>query len=220
MKQKLTLYPDTFLWMKRNRILLYNAKFYTFADFTVTDVLCALCGQLCDYDNLYSILVDTETSDAGIRNFLSTVVTRNLGMLSELDSLAISLPPLLNIQNDILRLKQGRGRDIGENILTYLSTLTIYIGGSCRSKSYYRQIIYPVCSEKKLDAATIENFLKTIASPYLHVVNLVVSDGAFIGITRCSQFKVHAAYAACTFHFNNFKVVCTRKIFSSVLSCV
>jgi hypothetical protein len=55
MNNNLTLFPDTFLWLKGERGLLYNAKTHSSDEFHASQSVKALCEQLLDYDNLYSI---------------------------------------------------------------------------------------------------------------------------------------------------------------------
>lgn len=177
MEQKLTLFPDTFLWMKKDRILLYNAKTFDIADFVATNGIRAQCEKLCNYDNLYSVPInDLEGLAEDLRNWVRAIAGK-FGMLTTLDNPIISLPPLLNIQNDIERLRKDKDRDIRENLLDYLTTLTVYIGGNhSGNKEYYRQIIYPVCHNEVLDVLTIASYLKEIFSSSLQTINLVVSN--------------------------------------------
>lgn len=176
MEQKLTLYPDTFLWRKGDEGLLYNVENGNKYHFRVTPCLGALCGKLEDLDSLYSALFTAELLDETTRMFVNAVSDQRFGCISAKNSPNISLPPFLNIQHDIERLRNDRDRGIGENVLKYLSTLTIYLGGNCKNKPYYKQIIYPVCSDETLNSDAIARFLDAIWIPSLHTINIVVSD--------------------------------------------
>lgn len=176
MKKKLTLYPDTFLWVKGNKGLLYNAKTFASAEFNICPSVKLLCDRLTDLDNLYTIFIDDARTDQNEKDFIGMIEANGFGVVSGTGSPVMSLPPVLNLQHDINRLVRDPYRDIGENALKYLSTLTLYVGGECRAKNYYRQIIYPVCSDKILSASTIAAYLQKIDSPYLQNINLVISD--------------------------------------------
>ena len=176
MKQKLTLSPDTFLWRKGTEGLLYESARETMFHFNVTDSIRELCRVFEDYDNLYSASFDPETLDNDARSFIDEITTRGFGRITSSETPIISLPPMLNIQHDVKRLKQDPEREIGDNVLEYLSSLTIYIGGLCCNKSYFKQIIYPICSEEHLSSETIVRFLDKVWTPSLQRINLVVSD--------------------------------------------
>ena len=178
MKYKLILYPDTFLWVKNNKGLLYNAKFFTILDFTLNPNIRHICEHLLNYDNLYCILIDNTTIDNPCKEFVQQIVKNKLGEIFNENASVISLPPLLNIQFDIDKLLKDDNRDIGENILSYLHTINIYSGGQCSDKQYFKQIIYPVNSlhQNRLLPEQIHTFLKTNMTPYIRKINITVSD--------------------------------------------
>lgn len=178
MKHKLVLYPDTFLWVKGNIGLLYNAKSFTIKDFMITPSIRNICEQLLNFDNLYTVSIDENNSDISCKEFVECVVNNKFGKIVDENTPVISLPPLLNIQFDVERLKNAPDMDIGESVLTYFHSLTIYVGGSCLDSQYYKQIIYPVSSanDKILSTERVYDFLKSSDSSYLHTINIVISD--------------------------------------------
>ncbi len=176
MKRRLTLSPNTFLWRKGTVGLLYESTRGTMFHFNVTDAIGELCKVLEDYDNLYSASFDPEILDNDVQSFIDEVAIRGFGRITSSETPIISLPPILNIQYDINRLKQDSEREIGENVLEYLSSLTIYIGGLCCNKSYFKQIIYPICSDEHLSSETIVRFLDKVWTSSLQRINLIISD--------------------------------------------
>lgn len=197
MKQRLTLSPNTFIWRKDTVGLLYESKLGIMFHFNITSSIEKLCQTFEDYDNLYSALFDTDSLDKEALYFIEEVAARGFGRLSSSDSLIISLPPKLNIQYDIKRLEQVPDREIGEIVLEYLSTLTIYIGGKCYDKQYFKQIIYPVCSNERLDKETIINFLDKVWTPSLQRINLIVSDvnnQEYIQMEPFLKYKEHIVF--------------------------
>lgn len=200
MKQKLTLYSDTFLWRKGEEGLLYNARSGRMSRFEATGRVQELCGQLETIDNLYSLPFDPERCDGITRKFIETITSQEFGYVGPLDSSFISLPPLLNIQWSVEHLERDKDREIGENALDYLSTLVIYLGGVCPEKSYFRQVLYPVCSDEKLDTKRISRFLEASWAPTLHTIDLVVSDA--LSPELIEMGRVFAAYKEqIVFHF-------------------
>jgi len=184
MKQKLVLFSDTFLWRKGHEGLLYHSKNNRMLKFKAFGPVEAMCRHFEDVDNLYSIVVEPDTFDESTRYFVKEVEAGGFGKLVDSNISIVSLPPLLNIQSDVKRLGKNEDRGIGENVLDYLSTLTIYIGGPCLDKPYFKQIIYPVYSKERLEAKTIRRFLIAIGASSLHTINLVVSDAADSEIIR------------------------------------
>lgn len=187
MKQRLTLSPDTFLWRKGTEGLLYESAQGTMFHFNVTDSIGELCRVFEDYDNLYSALFDPEILDNDAQSFIDEIITRGFGRITSPETPIISLPPILNIQHDVKRLKQNPEREIGEDVLEYLSSLTIYIGGACRNKPYFKQIIYPICSDERLSSETIARFLDKVWTSSLRRINLIVSDVTDRNIIQMEQ---------------------------------
>ncbi|MDR2408056.1 MAG: TIGR04150 pseudo-rSAM protein [Bacteroidales bacterium] len=176
MNKKLTIFSDIFIWLKRAKGLIYNSQNGNYLLFRPTSEIENICKHLNDFDNLYSIIIDDENLEPETEKFIHDIAVRHFGILTDVETTIVSLPPLLNILNDIERLKHDKSRSEGENILKYFSELTVYTGGKCRNNNYYRQTFYPYCSNKILKAKEIVNFIKTIESPYLNNINIVFSD--------------------------------------------
>ena len=100
MKQVLILFPDTFLWLKDNTGLLYNAKSFEKDGFNYTPALKSLCSALLFVDNLYTIEIEPENLTAEEVKFVDLVIRKKYGFITEHPAKAYSLPPVLSIQND------------------------------------------------------------------------------------------------------------------------
>lgn len=175
MKQVLTLLPDTFLWLKASAGLLYNAKTFEKDGFNCTPSLKSLCSALLFVDNLYSVEIEPENFTADEAEFVDLVIRKKYGFITRHPAKAYSLPPVLSIQNDIKKLENSPSKSFGEDILKYLTTLTIYAGGRFSGPLYYRQTFYPFHSESCLEDLEILNFLGHIHSRYIKKVNIVFS---------------------------------------------
>ena len=176
MKQVLTLFPDTFLWLKASTGLLYNAKTFISDGFNYTPALKSLCSALLFVDNLYSIEIEPENLTADETEFVDLIIRKKYGFITDHPKKAYSLPPVLSIQNDLKKMELNLSGNINENILKYLTTLTIYTGGCFPGPSYYHQTYYPCHSESRLEASEILNFLDHIHSRYIKKINIVFSQ--------------------------------------------
>lgn len=177
MKQLLTINPDIFLWTDDRHGLLYDSCRFTSYKFLITPQISQICDRLLNPDNLYSIEIDMDDIDNGLRNFIRQVTEKGMGVLHDDcgDKHIISFPPLLNIQHSWERIK-NRGDDAYNEILPYLTSITFYTGGMCPVTDYHKQTIYPVCSENTLSAERILGFLANTGSPYISEIHIVFSS--------------------------------------------
>jgi pseudo-rSAM protein len=176
MEKKLTINSDIFIWVKGTKGLIYNPQDGNHLLFNVTDEITNICKHLNDFDNLYSIIIDAENLKSETNEFVQNIINKQFGLLTDVETSIVSLPPLLNILNDVEKLKQDKSRSEGENILKYFSELTVYTGGKCSNTDYYKQTFYPYYFEKILGAKEITDLLNAIDSPYLNNINIVFSD--------------------------------------------
>ncbi len=167
--------PDTFLWVRANKGLLYNTNSFNVKEFSLTGDIKVICESLLDFDNLYSTVLNDNDPEVGF--FIDLVQQGEFGVVLDVSNDNIlSLPPLLNLQFSVERMISNDGLDIGENALTYLRTLTIYTGGIAKDKGYHKQIIYPLISSEVLDSNKIVEFIERSNSQYINTINIVISD--------------------------------------------
>ncbi|MEF9987369.1 MAG: TIGR04150 pseudo-rSAM protein [Bacteroidales bacterium] len=176
MKQKLTLYPDTFLWIKSETGLIYNSKYFTLFEFKVTKNISNLCSRLLEFSNLYTIEVDSSVLCEDEQKFINKIISSKCGKLSPADTLIISLPPLLNIQKDVNKLIRDKSRGIGEGVLKYFTSLTIQTGGEYKNNEYYKQTIYPAHTNDLVSLETLSKILEEYSTPYLSLINIVIPN--------------------------------------------
>lgn len=177
MKQTLTINQDTFLWTDGRHGLLYDSSSFTSYRFRLTPQISELCNRLMNPDSLYSVDIDMDSIDSELRNFIEHVTEKGMGTLHD-DSgqrYLVSFPPLLNIQRSWERIK-AREDEAYNEILPYLTSLTFYLGGICPDTDWYRQVLYPICSEKTLAADKIIGFLSDADSPYITDIRIVLSS--------------------------------------------
>lgn len=177
MKQTLTINQDTFLWTDGRHGLLYDSGSFASFRFRLTPQISGLCNRLMNPDSLYSVDIDMDSIDSELRNFIEHVTEKGMGTLHD-DSgqrHLVSFPPLLNIQRSWERIK-AREDEAYNEILPYLTSLTFYLGGICPDTDWYRQVLYPICSEKTLAADKIIGFLSDADSPYITDISIVLSS--------------------------------------------
>ena len=177
--QKLTLFSDTFIWIKHDTGLLYNSKTFVSNEFVITSGTSRICLILLDINNLYSTEVDLTIMPEDERNFINMITSRGYGVINDINEKIVSFPPLLNIQNEIERSLKDKNLNLGEGILKYFTSLTIYTGGdtgNSDNKKYYHQILYPILSDKKFDNNDITAIIKKFSTQYLRVINIVTEN--------------------------------------------
>lgn len=179
MRKRFTLRPDIFLWINNDSGLIYNSKNFTSFQFVITPSLKELCLKLLNPDNLYSVEIELDNLSPEVSNFIENTKKNGMSYMSEGEKgkHLISFPPLLNIQRSWERIKH-LGEDAFREILPYLSSVTIYTGGTCVSNSYYKQTIYPINSKEILGAEKILGFLSSLNSPYITETNIVFSSAS------------------------------------------
>lgn len=79
----LTLYGDTFLWLKDNAGLIYNAANKAKFIFPLSDKIEIICHQLLEINNLYTIELTEETiRDDEINQWIHSLISIQAGYLS------------------------------------------------------------------------------------------------------------------------------------------
>ncbi|MFA8435688.1 MAG: TIGR04150 pseudo-rSAM protein [Marinifilaceae bacterium] len=130
----LYLNPETFLWSDETSILIYNSAEGLSHKFSRTKQLDQLTEQFKDLSNLYCIeITEKELADPTTLQFVDTIIESQSGNLTEaLASVKkpIQLPPILNLQCDRKKLKLNDSRSIGENVVSYLNQVDIYLNSS------------------------------------------------------------------------------------------
>jgi pseudo-rSAM protein len=178
MKNKLILYPSTFLWFKRDKGLLYNSETYKLSEFIVSPSVAKLCNVLSKSDNLYSVVIDDMYLDEFEKKFICIITSTHYGTLVKINDNVISYMPLLSIQN-------------GQPKLSYLSSITFYIGGTCLKTDYYKQTIFPISTTQYLNTDDAVLFVKMFYRSCNIKINLVISD---INDSKCLNKILEAFY--------------------------
>lgn len=165
----LYLEPYTFISEDANYFFFYNADDGTGISFHKNKEIIPLVRQLQDAGHLYSINIaikDLENED--IYNFVKTIQASGCGDIIEGNlSKPVVMPPLLNLQRSVERLKQ-HDVPISENVLPYLHEVAIYVNGECplnckECQHGFKQHLCCTKSNNTLDFTLLKDFLFAIS---------------------------------------------------------
>lgn len=177
-KYKLILDKDTFLWLKTNEGIIYQSKNFQSFIFSLSDKLLKICSHLLEIDNLYAIKVtENDLDNEDVRTFFDKIVSIGAGRLIQdtgAEKGAVSLLPVLTIEEGVNYHVNSHKRVIDSGIGHYVHEITFYINGSKHGNDkYYRQVIFPMESELILESEKIVRFIKNNRNPYLFNINIV-----------------------------------------------
>ncbi len=165
-KKYLILSPETFLWCKKEKGLLYNSKNGKGFSFTNCNDIKKITKKLNKIDNLYSIEIKETELSKPIIDFINIIHSIEAGKLithTDAQLKPITLPPLLNLQSDIGRIKKESSIMIGEQIMDYLHELTIQI---CTFENPTSKLI-------NLNSSLINSFLRSVSFSYLSHIHII-----------------------------------------------
>jgi pseudo-rSAM protein len=170
-KYWLTILPHVYYIQKHGEALLYNTqngKNICTENSQVIDLL----EQMHNRKNLGVIDIN-ETTCKQIDNFIKGSVSKNICTITKIvegQPKPIQLMPILNLQRDVERLQKEEGRSLGEDVLHYLSDVTIYINHTCKldcqdCKNYLKQFFHCTKSvnAEYIDLELLKRFLRQLA---------------------------------------------------------
>lgn len=200
-KSWLQLFPETFLWIKGNNGLLYNTHSQKCYPFTLVGIINDWCNQLCDCENLYCIDIRKDVSNEASQ-WLSDIQEMKFGRLISVETYPnkpVSLPPLLYLEKKTDRDDPSKN----EKLLSYLHEIAFYIGGNeTEHPEYYKQLYYPVYSDKTLSVNQIDEILKHTKGYNLQTVH-------FIGVSSLPPDQIDL-FVQCTSAFEHKKTVVAK----------
>lgn len=172
-KQWITLYPDTFLWIKENEGIIYNSKKSGGFHFHINDRIEEMCDKLLNPDSLYT--TDFESGDEEVQKWIDSITKIYAGYLtSGTEKRPVSFKPILKVLNDVdyylWEHKQGFGGDLMLNI----HELTFYLNKTgTGNDTWFRQAMFPLKSCSQLEMENIISFIRYSKNPFLSNINLV-----------------------------------------------
>lgn len=208
------LFPDTFLWVKTNKGLLYNARNKKSYAFDLDKQIKKWCTQLLDPDNLYTILTDSDIT-AKHSEWLGTIEKMQFGRIIQEDNTEhkpVSFPPILYMDKKI----NPESPDANDNLLTYLHEIVFYIGGKeTRHPDYYKQLYYPIFSDQCLSASEIISYIDKSEGYNLHTLSFIGMECLSLDetkqiINRLSSFEQKKVLIATTDNLDFYTSLITQ----------
>lgn len=188
-KHWLTLYGDTFLWLKDGIGLIYNTKNKNRFIFSLSNRIIEICHQLLEIENLYSVeLTDEVLNEHDVNEWIHSLIDIQAGYLSfniEFKERPVSLKPILKVQDNKKYYEEQHQLGFKGKILQNLHEITFYINGSeYGSDEYFKQTIFPVKNNMTLDDLKIKSFIMNSRNPYLSNINLVGNIFLYLNLER------------------------------------
>ena len=191
------LEPYVHIKMKKDNLLLYNTLNGKAIESKNQESINRLVKRLISKKNLLvTKLTNKDLENSEIAEFVENIRENFMGDL--LDSAwsekkPVQMPPILNIQKDVQKLKKNAPQLIGENVMNYLSEISLFINGTCSQecsmcKQAYRQFMWctktQTSQHHELDLHSITTFLHGITRRRLSKLNIIGGD-----IFKYSQFS-------------------------------
>ena len=184
-----TLYPDTFLWLKEHKGLIYRVENNSQFVFEVSADIQAICKQLLILENLYTVEISDEYNSSGeIKQWIDKLIEIQAGYLSidtGMENKPVSFQPVLKINNGIEYYKYLNENGTGGGIIQNLYELTFYFNHSkYGNNEYYKQTIFPLKDSQPLELDKIFAFINNSKNSFLNNVNLV---GDIFSYPQCQE---------------------------------
>ena len=192
-KNWFTLDEDSFLWLKCNRGLVYNAKNNKKVFFEMSKSIEKICEQLLKTENLYTAeLTDDVFKNIEANQWINSLISINAGYLSlhvEPEKKPVSLKPILKVQNKKEYYVSNHDLGLRGEVLENLHELTFYINGSkYGNDDFFKQHLFPMKNCKIQDSSIIVSFIANSRNPFLTNINIV---GNFITYPDFKNFIVN-----------------------------
>lgn len=157
-----SLHSSVFVWKKTNVVLFYDSNKYLTKRYELTDsLICEFVDKLLDINNLYCIEVcEQDLENDVFKFFVYDLVNCGFGDIqlqnSQMDEKPIQLPPILNIQTEVSRLKKEGVTDltIGENVLMNLYEIKIILPEE-NNTNYFSSLAVLLKSLEKSEISTV-----------------------------------------------------------------
>ncbi|MDR1458647.1 MAG: TIGR04150 pseudo-rSAM protein [Bacteroidales bacterium] len=169
------LEPYIFISDDENKFLFYNTNTSQGLLFEKNDVINKTVKHLQNPVNMYSILIDVkDMKNSDLYNLIVSLQEAGYGDVIEGDlTKPVIMPPVLNLQKSVERLKKNN-MPTGDNILSYLHEVTIYINGNCHRncnecRHLFKQLPFCTISDNILDFEELNSFLSSIAYTYTNI---------------------------------------------------
>jgi len=174
----LSLFPDTFLWIKENKGIIYNSKNFKYYIFHRSDEVNKLCDTLTELESLYTVEISEPLlHNQHVGQWVNQITNIEAGCLIEQNGYnkkLTSFYPVLSIQNGIDQIIWEHKLNIGGKIIENLYELIFYINGSSHgSDQYFRQTYYPINFDISVNFNLIELFINQCNNKMLNKITFI-----------------------------------------------
>lgn len=186
----LCLYPDTFWFDGKNKMLLYNSLKNKYLDIEKDDTLTVLQDKLMRLENLYSVQLD-ESLLTQYSHLWNKIVSKGLGEMiqSTETEKPVSYPPVLKMNQSMETIQYDYQKRQAGYILQYLYEVTVHLSGhSPLRKDYSKQTIYPLSHPQKLSPARLRKWFGKTKGGALKTVNFLGTPGILAEYSEVFQF--------------------------------
>ncbi|MCL2738829.1 MAG: TIGR04150 pseudo-rSAM protein [Bacteroidales bacterium] len=157
----LYLYPETFLFIDEEKLLLYHSRDYTYLEVDFDPFVNNLYINLTDITNAYCAKISEEDLLV-YSDFIAKVKAIGLGDLvqSPIQNRPVSYPPVCKINTNLSVIQDDYMNRRAGYIIDYLRNITIYLtsdGGGLTT--FYKQTIYPIKGQNRLAQCDLLHFM-------------------------------------------------------------
>ncbi len=133
-KYWICIYPHVYAINKNDKYFLYNTQ-NGLASETENEICLSLVKEIYEKHNLGVIELNNKYKNSSVCcNFIEEVIKKNIGGIEIIQAdkgKPIVLLPILNLQRDVDKMKGKDESLIGDNLLTYLNEINIYLNDNC-----------------------------------------------------------------------------------------
>lgn len=137
MRRQYWFYIDTYVHIsiKKDAVLFYNSYTGKILEYSGKPDILGLTGRLLSSKNLRVIrLSERELNNPIIHAFVNEIRDHFMGDLIDVslsEGKPIQMPPIVKVQRDVKYLRGEPGRSVGEDMMEYLSDVSLYINNRC-----------------------------------------------------------------------------------------
>lgn len=173
----ITLYPETFIWLKESKGYIHNSKTMKGDHFDCNIIISNVCRQLITPESLYSAAITPkDLEDKEFKNWIDLITVRlQAGFITSCrEKKPVSFKPILKLHKNVDRLIWEHNQGNGGNTMQYLHELTFYLNKTSTGNNFwFRQTIFPLKDCVQLPISSILSFIKNSQNPFLTNINLV-----------------------------------------------
>jgi pseudo-rSAM protein len=182
-----TLSKDVYVsFNSPEQLLLYNTS--NGHSLIVSNSKCIeLIKKIYEPSNLGVIYLENIELDKDISEFLVNLISLGIGLKTNKSinpKKPINLLPILNLQNDIEKLKlNGEDHLIGDHISDYLTSLSIFINTACKQNceycgNFFKQTLFCTKSTEHhfIELETLEKIFLQSAATQVNKINILGGD--------------------------------------------